>query len=151
MIRRDAHVFCPVSHRDYFFLSRCMDVSLGDKPGKIEHESMLIPEPAKLREEPGQVPSDSRVEVVGDPSSLVVSSDSPTVLRAAGAGSSGRPAGGLPSQFSQYPLPGPGDVIDSFVLEAAIGEGGMGAVYRRSGYEARAACRVEVASPRSGE
>ncbi|MGO9919282.1 MAG: protein kinase domain-containing protein [Isosphaeraceae bacterium] len=107
-----------------------MDVSLGDKPGKIEHESMLIPEPAKLRDEPGQVPSDARVEVVGDPSSLVVSSDSPTVLRAAGPGSSGRPTAGLPFQVSQYPLPGPGDVIDSFVLEAAIGEGGMGAVYR---------------------
>ena len=93
---------------------------------------MLIPEPAKLREEPGPAPSDSRAEVVGDPSSLVVSSDSPTVLRAAGAGSSGRQAAGPPAQVTQYPLPAPGDVVDSFVLEAAIGEGGMGAVYRRS-------------------
>src|SRR5262249_16771518 len=107
-----------------------MDVPLGDEPRKIEHESMVIPEPAKLREEPGQVPSDSRVEVVGDPSSLVVASDSPTVFRAAGTSSSGRPAAGLPSAVAQYPLPAPGDVIDSFVLEVAVGEGGMGAVYR---------------------
>ncbi len=91
---------------------------------------MLIPEPAKPREEPGQIPSDSRVEVVGDPSSLVVSSDSPTVLRAAAPLSSGKGTSGPPVQATQYPLPGPGDVIDSFVLEAAIGEGGMGAVYR---------------------
>jgi serine/threonine protein kinase len=91
---------------------------------------MLIPEPDKPREDPGCVSLDPRVEVLGDPSSLVVSSDSPTVLRAAVPGSSGKGKSGPPALLTQYPLPGPGDAVDSFVLEAAIGEGGMGAVYR---------------------
>ena len=55
---------------------------------------------------------------------------SPTVHRGSGSSARNRSATPVASEQSLPSLPGPGDVLDGFLLEEAIGMGGMGAVYR---------------------
>src|SRR6476646_9042081 len=91
------------------------EVSEGDEPRTVEHESMPIPESPKPRDETASVPSGlSLPEPAGSPtlhrgSSSSVRSRSVTL----GAGDPSPPA-----------LPGPGDVLDGFLLEEVIGMGG---------------------------
>ena len=104
-----------------------MEVLPGDEPRTLERELMQIPEPPPPRDDavPGVPGSheEPRVET-GD---LVAPTESPTVYR--GSSSSARrrlevvPAPPSPPS----PLPVPGDLVDTFLIEEAIGVGGMGA------------------------
>ena len=86
---------------------------------------MQIPDPPSADEpmESARPRSGSSVAGGGSGSSL----DPPTVVRSSSATS--RRAGATRSA-PPAPMPRPGDVIDTFTLEEAIGAGGMGAVFR---------------------
>lgn len=85
---------------------------------------MRIPDPPSAEEpmESARPRSGSSVAGGGSGSSL----DPPTVVR--GSSASSRRAAARTSPPA--PMPRPGDVIDTFTLEEAIGAGGMGAVFR---------------------
>ena len=91
---------------------------------------MLIPELPTPREEPVPDAPDSEVESRADLGDVVVPLDSPTVHR--GSNSSARRKKALTSSSVSLPVPLPalGDLIDTFLIEEAIGVGGMGAVFR---------------------
>ena len=63
-----------------------------------------------------------------DGSDAGAAGDSPTVVR--GSSASSRRASAASRTAPPPPMPRPGDVIDTFALEEAIGAGGMGAVFR---------------------
>ena len=102
------------------------EVSKGDEPQTVEHESMPIPEPPTPREETGSLPPGN---------STRPSPDAPGIPRVENslntAGSSGQtPRPVSPTLQAAPALPTPGDVLDGFLIEEVIGVGGMGAVYR---------------------
>lgn len=100
------------------------EVSLGDEPRTVEHESMPIPESPKPSEETASVPSGSSAH---EPAA---SAASPTVHRSSGSSARNRSVTPAANEPAPPPLPGPGDLLDGFLLEEVIGMGGMGAVYR---------------------
>jgi eukaryotic-like serine/threonine-protein kinase len=91
---------------------------------------MLIPEPPRPREEPEPVVPDSNEESKAEGASIGAAAEPPTVLR--GVSSSARRRLSMPAPLAPAPvtLPLPGELVDTFLLEEAIGVGGMGAVYR---------------------
>ncbi|MDG3005234.1 serine/threonine-protein kinase [Paludisphaera mucosa] len=97
----------------------------------IEHESPQPPPepPSGAAPVPGsRLQAGSRPPRVGNaPGSSQVGVDSPTVLRGSSTDSKRAPALARAPAAS---LPRPGDVLGTFVLEEAIGAGGMGAVFR---------------------
>jgi eukaryotic-like serine/threonine-protein kinase len=93
---------------------------------------MQIPEPPPPRDDAAPGAPGSGEEPRGDSANLAGPTESPTVYR--GSTSSARrrlevvPA--VVSSPSPSPLPVPGDLVDTFLIEEAIGVGGMGAVFR---------------------
>jgi eukaryotic-like serine/threonine-protein kinase len=86
---------------------------------------MQIPESNSGRERPeGPGPQDASPAARSESGST---GDHPTIVR--GSSSTSRRAPVL-GRAAALPLPQPGQVIDTFVLEEAIGAGGMGAVFR---------------------
>src|SRR5438874_132673 len=116
------------------------DVLTGFSP---HHETRLMqdPDPSQPPERPDATgprrpaPSSPRRE---EP--VYHADDSPTIRKAPAAGSSGSsarrvelvagPADGALMAPAPVPLPRPGERVDVFELEQAIGVGGMGAVFR---------------------
>ena len=86
---------------------------------------MLSSEPRRPTDDPAQAapdPEDAPRVDVEQPDRMV------TVLR--GSNSSSVRRTGIPQPPGSIPLPPPGELIDTFRLEEAIGAGGMGAVFR---------------------
>jgi serine/threonine-protein kinase len=105
------------------------DTWQGNLPGRghcaIEFESMPITDPTKSTED-----SESRLslsEPADGGKSVSIAPDSPTVVRASSSGGRQSQVG---SEASAGALPRPGVMIGTFLLEEAIGAGGMGAVFR---------------------
>ena len=90
---------------------------------------MLIPEPPRPREETESAPSGSSDESSGR-LAVIAASGSPTVQSGSSSSARRRLAAPAGRRCHAVGLPVPGDVIDTFLLEEAIGVGGMGAVYR---------------------
>jgi serine/threonine-protein kinase len=113
-----------------FVGSHGTEVNSGDDPQTLERESMLIPEPPSPAEESPHAASGTDEEAGAERGEVAESSESPTVHR--GSSSSARKrqaaAAGVPPATTALPVPG--DVVDGFLLEEAIGVGGMGAVFR---------------------
>ncbi|MDR3622319.1 MAG: serine/threonine-protein kinase [Paludisphaera borealis] len=87
---------------------------------------MQIPESNSGRERPeGSGSQDGSPAARGESGPTV---DPPTIVR--GSSSTSRRVPVLGRATVSIPLPQPGQVIDTFVLEEAIGAGGMGAVFR---------------------
>ena len=91
---------------------------------------MLIPELPRSREEPEPDVPDSNEESKRDGATIDSPAEPPTVLR--GVSSSARRRLSMPAAASPQPiaLPVAGELVDTFLLEEAIGVGGMGAVFR---------------------
>ena len=89
---------------------------------------MLIPELPTPHEEPVPDAPDSEEESRADFGDVVVPLDSPTVHRSSNGSARRR----LPQSSLSLPasLPAVGELIDTFLIEEAIGVGGMGAVFR---------------------
>src|SRR5262245_37451201 len=104
------------------------DGSPGDEPRTVEHESMLSPDPRTPPEEAPHVAGDSSREPAGCGAGGEEPESGLTVVRGSGSSAQRRPgtAGSLPPMS----MPRPGDLIATFLLEEAIGAGGMGAVFR---------------------
>jgi eukaryotic-like serine/threonine-protein kinase len=85
---------------------------------------MPIPESPKPSDETASVRSGLSSPEPG------ASAASPTVHRGSGSSVRNRSVTPEGSEQAPPPLPGPGDVLDGFLLEEVIGMGGMGAVYR---------------------
>ena len=97
-------------------------------PILFERESMLIPESPTPHEDAvpaAPVPRRNR-GLIGR---SAVPSDSPTVSRIEQLGAPEGCRAGFPDP-APVSLPGPGELIDTFLIEEAIGVGGMGAVFR---------------------
>ena len=91
---------------------------------------MLIPELPTPRDEPVPDASDSEEESEANLADVVVPLDSPTVHRSSNSSARRRQAL-LPSSVAlPASLPAVGDLVDTFLIEEAIGVGGMGAVFR---------------------
>ncbi len=103
------------------------EVTAGDEPRTVEHESMPIPESPKPRDEAGPLPPDAGAPLPADAAGLA---GVDVVPRLAGSTSQNRSAN--PAAGGQTPsvLPVPGEILDGFMIEEVIGVGGMGAVYR---------------------
>jgi serine/threonine-protein kinase len=103
------------------------DVLRGDEPRTVEHESsMLSPESRPSPEAAIPIDADSRTGSAGDGREP---DGSPTV-RKGSASSAPRQSGAAAAGPASIPLPRPGEMIDTFRLDEAIGAGGMGAVFR---------------------
>src|SRR6516165_9760563 len=89
---------------------------------------MSIPEEPSTREESERALGGYQEELpLKQP--LGAAADPPTVLRGASSSARKRLAVAGPAAAPAV-LPAPGDTVDTFVLEEAIGVGGMGAVFR---------------------
>lgn len=89
---------------------------------------MLSSEPPRIPDSSGPLAPESRGDLLDDGRAA---DRSPTVLRNSGSSARRRQEGGSSSSLSiPIPLPRPGESIDTFLLEEAIGVGGMGAVFR---------------------
>jgi serine/threonine protein kinase len=107
-----------------------MEVLAGDEPRILERELHLNPEPPPPRDDavPGAAGS---VDLAAAESGLLVGpSDSPTVYRASNSSARRRLEVVPTIAPNPSPLPVPGDLIETFLIEEAIGVGGMGAVFR---------------------
>ncbi len=71
----------------------------------------------------------AKVQVAGDGGETPPPAEPPTVVRS--ASSSARRVQAQAAESVPTGLPRPGEVIGTFLLEEAIGAGGMGAVFRR--------------------
>jgi eukaryotic-like serine/threonine-protein kinase len=91
---------------------------------------MLIPELPTPNE--GAVPdtSGSLEEPRVEPGEMAVPADSPTVLRGSSSSARRRLPGAVSPLSPPVSLPVPGELVDTFLIEEAIGVGGMGAVFR---------------------
>ena len=107
-----------------------MEVLAGHGPHTLERESMLIPELPTPQEDAVPAAPGSEEEPRVDSGNMAAPADSPTVHR--GSSSSARRRALSPTSAVSAPgsLPAPGEVVDSFLIEEAIGVGGMGAVFR---------------------
>ena len=91
---------------------------------------MLIPELPTPRDEPVPDAPDSEEESRADLGEVVVPLDSPTVHRSSTSSARRRLAPSASSVSLPASLPTVGELIDTFLIEEAIGVGGMGAVFR---------------------
>ena len=87
---------------------------------------MLIPESHRSREATNPLDPDSNAGSAGDGAAV------PMRMRPCSAPRAARPAaeGAQATSPTSIPLPSPGEMIGTFLLEEAIGAGGMGAVFR---------------------
>ncbi len=107
-----------------------MEVLPGHGPYTLERESMLIPELPTPREDAVPAAPGSEEEPRVDSGNMAAPADSPTVHR--GSSSSARRRALSPTSAISAPpsLPVPDELVDTFLIEEAIGVGGMGAVFR---------------------
>jgi serine/threonine protein kinase len=91
---------------------------------------MLIPELPTPREEPVPDAPDSEEDSGANLGDVVVPFDSPTVHRSSNSSARRRLALSSPSVSRPASLPAIGELVDTFLIEEAIGVGGMGAVFR---------------------
>ena len=91
---------------------------------------MLIPESPTPREDAVPADSGSEAEPRVESGDVVGSDDTPTVHRGSSSLARRRLAGANSAVSSPASLPAPGGLVDTFLIEEAIGVGGMGAVFR---------------------
>jgi serine/threonine protein kinase len=91
---------------------------------------MLIPEPPTPRDDAVPGSSGSEGEPRFDSGHLAGATDSPTVYRGSSSSARRRLEVVPPASSAPSPLPVPGDLVDTFLVEEPIGVGGMGAVFR---------------------
>ena len=92
---------------------------------------MLIPElPPPPHEDGAPAVAGSEHESRVDSSNEPVPTDSPTVYRGSSSSARRRASSPIPAVSAPASLPVAGDLVDTFLIEEAIGVGGMGAVFR---------------------
>ncbi len=89
---------------------------------------MPIPDQPRPPEEPDRAELGSNADSSFERSGGAEAADPPTILR--GASSSARKRQATAPPAAPVVLPEPGQLVDCFLLEEAIGVGGMGAVFR---------------------
>ena len=91
---------------------------------------MPFPDRTRAREDIDSAVSGSGEEPPGKPIGTAQPNQPPTIHRGSSSSAHNKVAVEPPAATPPVALPFPGDVIDGFRLEEAIGVGGMGAVFR---------------------